>query len=143
MLTIHYESLADWREATDILRCSPMFYGKPRYDCVLIHAAEGPDLIARLLFMFTCTVGDSQEPVAMVQFYDRPQGPKSPKDVDLGFYRVRERKQNKLAWISLHSIRRGVVLVPDFGVPGDFLVHDLIDSDIFLRMKAQQTQFGW
>ncbi|CDO71089.1 hypothetical protein BN946_scf184844.g93 [Trametes cinnabarina] len=83
LLRINYESLADWREETDLLRCSPNFFNQPRYDCVLLHAT--PSFFARLILVFTCKVGDRIEPLALVQPFDRLEA--STEDLDLGFFR--------------------------------------------------------
>ncbi|KAH9885840.1 hypothetical protein C8Q73DRAFT_659190, partial [Cubamyces lactineus] len=136
-LRVSYESMADWRKSTDLLRCNPQFHGHARYDSVLVRAE--PDFIGRLLCIFTCNVGSTKQPIALILPYDRPSGSMSKKDADLGFYRVRERPRQQAEFISLHSLLRGVLLVPDFAKDGDFLVHDLLDSDIFLRMKSMMS----
>lgn len=127
--------MADWRQETDILRCNPNFHNHSRYDCAIFNGSPC-DFFGRLLFMFTCTVGNKQEPVALIQPYDPPSGGISEKDQDLGFYRLRERRtQQRTEFVSLKAVRRGALLVPDFEKAGDYLVHDLVDSDMFLRMR--------
>ena len=32
---VKYQSLEDWTESRDILRCSHQFHGQERYDCLL------------------------------------------------------------------------------------------------------------
>ncbi|KAG1795406.1 uncharacterized protein HD556DRAFT_1431701 [Suillus plorans] len=39
-LKVHYESTADWKLATDYLRCNPSFHGKERRDCTLIRTLD-------------------------------------------------------------------------------------------------------
>ncbi|OSD08233.1 hypothetical protein PYCCODRAFT_1357246 [Trametes coccinea BRFM310] len=134
LINVNYESLADWRMTTDMVRCNPIFFGHPRYDCVLVQAAT--QFFARLIITFTCKVGDSLQPLALIQPFDRLAGPPSRTDLDLGFLRVRERPRRRSEFISLHSLLRGALLVPDFGKDRDYLVHDLVDSDMFLRMRA-------
>lgn len=127
--------MADWRQDTDILRCNPKFFGHPRYDCAIFNAVPS-DFFGRLVFMFTCVVGDRVEPIALIRPFDQPRRAPSQKDKDLGFYRVRERQRGtQTEFVSLHSIRRGALLVQDFQKSGDYLVHDTVDSDMFLRVR--------
>jgi hypothetical protein len=87
MLSVDYESTEDWRMTTDLLRCSPRFYKRPRYDCVLIKTIGRP-IFARLLFLFTCQVNSTTYPVALIQPFDAYVGPPRNKDRDLGLYCV-------------------------------------------------------
>ncbi|KAJ7241647.1 hypothetical protein C8J57DRAFT_1526813 [Mycena rebaudengoi] len=36
-LYLHYQSLEDWTDCRNILRCNPRYFDHPRYDCVLIN----------------------------------------------------------------------------------------------------------
>ena len=56
------------------------------------------------------------------------------KDKDLGLYRL-QLKAKRYEIISLNSVVRGALLVPDSENPGQYLVVDTVDSDMFLRMK--------
>ncbi|KAI0631788.1 hypothetical protein C8Q77DRAFT_1074747 [Trametes polyzona] len=132
LIRINYESMVMWRQLADILRCNPMFFGEPRYDCVMIKA-DPYNYFGRLLLMFTCQVDGQPQLLALIQSYTRPIGPPTQKDINLGFYRLHETPRTEC--ISLHSLHHGVLLIPDFAEKGDFLVHDLVDTDIFLRMK--------
>ena len=97
-------------------------------------------VFGRLLMMFTCRVNNTAFPVALVHPYDAPLGRPVKKDKHLGFYRVRARPPKNAEFISVHSIIRGVRLVQDFAKEGDFFVHDLVDDDIFLRIKEFRRQ---
>ncbi|KAJ3006719.1 hypothetical protein NUW54_g3829 [Trametes sanguinea] len=136
LLQVNYESLADWRQDTDLLCCNPMFFGHPCYDCVMVKGVGGKDFFARLLFMFTCSVNGTTEPLALIQPYGTLPGPISRKDIDLGFYRLRESRRKPFEFISIHSVICGALLIPDFAKLGNYLVHDFVDSDMFLHMKA-------
>ena len=57
------------------------------------------------------------------------------KDKDLGLYRL-QLKTKQYEIISLESIVRGALLVPDSARPGQYLVVDTVDGDMFLRMKS-------
>lgn len=130
--------MADWRQDTDILRCNSKFYGHPRYDCAMFSATPSP-FFGCLMPMFTCVVGSWIESIALIQSFD--QRPLSQKDQDLGFYRVWERQRGSLAeFVSLHSVQRGELLVQDFEKSGDYLVHDLVDSDMFLRVRELKAE---
>ncbi|KAG2131054.1 hypothetical protein DEU56DRAFT_757678 [Suillus clintonianus] len=60
-LKVNYESVVDWKLATDYLRCNPSFHGHERHDCALIctNDKDGNDknIFVRILFMFKHTVG--------------------------------------------------------------------------------------
>lgn len=87
-----------------------------------------------------CQVDSKTFEVALVQPYDAPLGTRPRKDSDLGLYRLRARPQRNSEFFMLDSIIRGAVLVPDFGKDGDYFVHDLIDTDIFLRMLEWRSR---
>ncbi len=90
--------------------------------------------------MFTCTIASTEYPIALIPPYDASvTGRQQQNDKDLRFHRVREQPRSKSEFISVHSIVRGALLVPDFEKSSDYLVHDLVDADMFLRMKEMQT----
>ncbi|TFK78375.1 hypothetical protein K466DRAFT_507378, partial [Polyporus arcularius HHB13444] len=110
-----------------------------RYDGVLYNTTTGP-IFGLLISMFICKIGDTEYPLALVQPCDAPLGSSRPsaKDKALGFFPVRAKRRSDAEFISIHSIIRGAVLVPDFASEGYFLIHDLVDHDIFLRIKQLQ-----
>ncbi|KAI0308427.1 hypothetical protein OF83DRAFT_1180860 [Amylostereum chailletii] len=57
-------------------------------------------------------------------------------DRDLGLLRVRAKPLVHSEFISVKSIVRGALLVEDFDKPGDYLVVDTTDGDMFLQCKA-------
>ncbi|KAG6377902.1 hypothetical protein JVT61DRAFT_14691 [Boletus reticuloceps] len=85
-LRVHYESLVDWKQHTDYLRCSPLFYNHPRYDCVIVHIQDG-FIFARLVFMFTCNIEGNTYPLGLIQPYDVGIGFRTRKDKDLRLWR--------------------------------------------------------
>ncbi|KIJ58540.1 hypothetical protein HYDPIDRAFT_184182 [Hydnomerulius pinastri MD-312] len=141
-LRVNFESLVDWKEHTDYLRCSPSFYNSPRYDCVIVHSDNGP-FFARLVLLFTCQVADETYPLALIQPYDMPIGNRTRKDKDLGFWCVRAKPRPSSIFISCRSVIRGAMVVPDFDEPGDYLVVDGVDTDMFLRMNALRKAAGF
>ncbi|KAF8427202.1 hypothetical protein L210DRAFT_3614939 [Boletus edulis BED1] len=140
-LKVNYESAVDWRLATDYLRCNPSFHGNQRYDCVLISTQDRhgntTHIFARLLMMFRYVLNGNQDPLdlALVQPMDAPTGNQCVLDHDLGFTRLRARPTARSEFISLRSVVRGALLVPDFRHAGDFFLVDYVDGDWFLRAK--------
>jgi hypothetical protein len=130
---INYESMVDWKLTTDLLRCNESFFGSKRHDHVIVKL-EHSHFFARLLHLFEVTVGRQLYPLAYVESYCRPSGPMRRKDKDLGLYRL-QLKAKRYEIISLESVVRGALLVPDSDNPEEYLVVDTIDSDMFLRMK--------
>jgi len=136
-LKANYESMVDWKLATDYLRCSPKFHNHPRYDCVIISTTE-KIIFGQLIFVFTCTLdgSDASYPIALIHLFNVPTGPPPQLDRDLGFLRLKKASPNACEFISIHSIIRGALLAEDFANPGDFLVIDILDADMFLRLKG-------
>lgn len=58
------------------------------------------------------------------------------KDRDLSLYRVRARSRRGCMLISAKSIVRGAMLADAYDIAGDFLAIDVVDSDMFLRLKS-------
>ncbi|KAJ7502355.1 hypothetical protein B0H11DRAFT_1712852, partial [Mycena galericulata] len=105
LLKVHYESMGTWTSTADYLRCNPKFHGYPRY--VLIKTARQP-IFAQIIYLF------------------------SRVDKLLRFIRVRARPRKNSEFISVHSIIRGAVMVPDFDKAGEFIVFDVLDTDMSL-----------
>ncbi len=145
----NYASVADWTSKTDILRCTPDFYNHPRYDFVLLDTNDGP-VFARLILVFECIVCGSKFPLLLVQPLDnKPGRVHYREDNDLGFYRVREQKRSASRLYSIYSVIRGTLIVEDFGFTPlsedgeliqEYLVVDVVDSDMFLRMQTLSYQ---
>jgi len=133
-LQVNYELMVDWRLATDRLRCNESFHGRERRDHALIKAEHG-HFFVRLLYLFQVTIGTQSHSLAYVESYCRPSGPIRKKDRDLGIYQLRL-KSNPYEIISLESVVRGALIVPDVKNPGEHLVVDTVDTDMFLRMKS-------
>lgn len=135
LLKVHYESMSTWTSTADYLRCNPKFHGHPRYDCVLVKTGQQP-IFARLVYLFSCTVEKKSHPFALVQPLDAPAGRGGRKDKLLRFHRVRAKPRKNSEFISVHSIIRGVVLVPDFDKSDEFIVFDVLDTDMSRRLKT-------
>lgn len=139
---MHYESKVTWEVATDMLRCNPSFFGKPRHDFVLVHTAMGKYIFTQLIFMFLIEIGDKSHPIAYVQPFDGYLGPRRLKDKELNLYRVGRKPRTAAEFIPLESILRGALLIQDFeqGRENEYIVVDLIDGDLFLRIKEMQAE---
>ncbi|KAJ7720432.1 hypothetical protein B0H16DRAFT_1432379 [Mycena metata] len=132
-LKVFFQSLDDWKDETDYLRCNPSFHNHERYDAALVKTTTGT-IFVRLVFVFTWTSDGKTYPFALVQPLDLGIGQRSAKDKALHFYRVREKPRHRCEFISVHSIIRGALLAPDFDKKGDYFAVDGVDSDMFLRL---------
>lgn len=137
-----YESIVTWTSCEDYLRCAPLFYGQPRYDGIMVSVAGDQlnnVLFGQLVFSFLCKVGNGDtEPIALIWPMDIPsdsQNPHARKDRHLGLFRLRARPRAQCRFVSLRSTIRGAMLVNSYDTAGDFFVVDLVDSDMFLRLK--------
>ncbi|KAF7799477.1 hypothetical protein EIP86_010712, partial [Pleurotus ostreatoroseus] len=132
---VDFESKITWRTETDYLRCNPQFYGRPRFDGVLVQG-EDKMFFGILISVFAFTLSDGNlHPFALIQPLDIPEGPLSRKDKHLHLYRLRSALRRHSIFIHLDTIIRGALLVPDPSEKGDFFVMDVIDADWFMRCR--------
>ncbi|KAI9456880.1 hypothetical protein HD554DRAFT_2030348 [Boletus coccyginus] len=114
-IKVNYKSTVDWCQHTDYLRCSPMFHGVPRYDGVIIKMKNG-HIFGRLILIFGCQ--------------------------HLNLFQVHTRPHVSSEFFSVESIVHGAVLVEDHTQPGDCLIIDTIDTDMFLRIQKMHRNAG-
>ncbi len=137
-MKVEYESKVTWKTVTDYLRCSPMFFGKPRYDGVIINSTGGKCVFAQVILLFSIVINKKTYAVAYVQLLDEEISEHKQIDKDLCLYRVRARPRSKSIFIPIQSIVRGALLynVPDddYSEADEFFVVDTVDSDMFLRV---------
>ncbi|KAG8686195.1 hypothetical protein FRC08_012697 [Ceratobasidium sp. 394] len=143
-LMVQYESMVDWCLHRDRLRCNPLFYGKERRDCVLVHANPGVSP-ARLLALMDCfESGDDARhlPLAIVLYFDPVLGPIGEVERAMGFRRFRLRRHDQAEVISVRSIIRGALMVPTLSSTQqfDYLANDLVDEDMYLRFYSYSKQ---
>jgi hypothetical protein len=86
--------------------------------------------------MFCCTIDGVRYPLALIQPYDVPAGPRRFKDEVLHLYRPRQKLRSSVEFISIHSIVRGALLVNVPGSPKEAFVIDVVDGDMYLRVKS-------
>lgn len=134
-----YESKVTWKVVTDYLRCSPKFYNRPRYDFVIINTADGY-IFAQLALVFTIKINDKDYPIALVRAFERPISSSVPrqirkKDKDLHFLRLQQLKESQMEFVWAQSIVRGAVMVPANDLENHSIVFDVLDADMYLRVR--------
>ncbi|KAF8548228.1 hypothetical protein OG21DRAFT_1479277 [Imleria badia] len=140
-LKVDYASEVDWKWATDYLRCTPSFHGHPRYDCALVLLTEHSTAFVRLIFVFKCTILNSDFKFALVQPYMAGTGSQRRLDCDLKLTHVRAVPRSQPIFIPADLIIRGALLYPDPANHNNFIVVDHIDGDLFLRtMSMRETR---
>ena len=95
-------------------------------------------IFAQLIFVFSLTIGKIKYPLALVQPLDATvSDDQQEKDKDLGLIRVCAQPREHSEIFPVASIVRGAVLVKDLSenMEYDYLVMDIIDGDMFLRLK--------
>jgi len=134
-LYLTYQSLEDWTELQDILRCNPDFQGEPRYDCIIINMdlPSGQLSIARLRGLFNCRLSSGETcDVALVCML--PLSKWKPKTKWEGCRIDDELKEPR--FIMAKYLLHGAHMISAFGAsesPLKFYLNDTIDSDMFLR----------
>ena len=93
---------------------------------------NGP-IFARILALFKCSAEGQDYSLALTHPYDAPTGISRTVDKDLELLRVRAKPRRATEYFSVESIIRGAALIEDFEKPGDYLVIDTIDGDMFLQ----------
>ncbi|KAJ7210005.1 hypothetical protein GGX14DRAFT_565809 [Mycena pura] len=131
---LEFQSRVDWSPQRDILRCSPSFFGHPRYDCVLFNAEEDPLSLARLVALLRCKVPDGRS--FDLAFVRRFKNSKWRPRTDWKGCRVVE-EASKSAFLPLEHIARGAFLARAWGTTRTnlFFPLDTVDDDMFLRLN--------
>lgn len=125
---------------TNLLCVNPNFHNRPCYDYVLVDAGAGSHFLAQLLYSFSIFAANDNCYMAVILPFDEriPHADRVPSDKILRFTRIRSRHRSHAAFIDINSIVRGVVLVPsnDNDAGDEYLVFDILDEDIWWRMKS-------
>lgn len=131
-VVLKYQSVEDWTEGTDIMRCNPKFHGRPRYDCVIIHD-DAPGLsVARLCDLFQCWLPSGK--VIDLALVRRFSGSKwKPRTVWDGCRVLDEKSDSSL--VQMDYLLRGALVCPVSERAREISHYfiDSIDPDIFLR----------
>ncbi|KAJ7857467.1 hypothetical protein B0H14DRAFT_2578358 [Mycena olivaceomarginata] len=126
---------ADWLPQHDILHCSPLFHGEPRYDCLLFHMENNPHSLARLISLLRVTTPNKNvlDLVYVRVFKERRSW--KPKTVWKGC-RVGE-ESARPQFLPLEHVARGALLARASGITRNDLHFplDTVDDDMFLRLN--------
>ena len=163
---VNFESQVDWHLDTDYLRCNPNFHGHECWDFVLVQMEGNNIMFMQLLIIFRCIIPNTtqwtrhspathaseSQPVdldAQVLTLVHPfnakilQHEQPKKDWDLEFIRVWACKWTESHFIFAESIIRGALMVKDYLKDhtnvDDWLVIDVIDSDMFLHLQEHRN----
>ena len=86
--------------------------------------------------MFTTATEDKIDPWVLIQPLDAQVPQPSTWERDFQLFRIRAKAHASSCFISAKSIIRGVVVIPTYMKEGDYYVFDLLDDDIFCRVRA-------
>ncbi|KAG2148877.1 hypothetical protein DEU56DRAFT_729847 [Suillus clintonianus] len=129
-LYLTYQSLEDWKEGRDILRCNPDFHSHARYDCALVNTDSKMLSPVRLRMLVRCMTSRGPVDIALVHSYKRTQW--KPKTVWEGMHVFEQVQRYDL--VMIRYLVRGVHMVKAFGTKdGREYLNDTIDGDMFLR----------
>ena len=132
-LKVSFTSKVTWQIEINHLRCNPSFNNKPRYDYALVSTPDGGVILAQLLFTFTTATGDRIDPWILIQPLDAQVPQPNTRERDFQLFRICARTSS--CFISAKSIIRGVVVIPTYTKEGDYYVFDLLNDDIFSRVR--------
>ncbi|KAJ7194520.1 hypothetical protein GGX14DRAFT_377927, partial [Mycena pura] len=133
-LHLDFQSKMDWSPQRDIVRCSPIFHGQPRYDCVLFNAESDPLSLARLVTLLRVKVPNGR---AFDLAFVRPFKNTTWKPyISWNGMRVVE-ECSKPAFLPLQHVERAALLARAYGTQRDNLYFplDTVDEDMFLRLN--------
>ena len=105
---------------------------------MIVDTINGP-IFGILICIISYSIGDKNYPTALIQPCDAPTGRLRKKDIDLRFLRVRSKPRNRAEFVSLRSIIRGALLVPAFDKDEEYLVLDVVDADMFVRVRKMHN----
>jgi hypothetical protein len=132
---LHFQNKADWSPQRDILHCSPLFHGEPRYDCLLFNTENNPHSVARLISLLRITTPNKDVlDLAYVRVFKEHRSSK-PKTVWKGCRVVEESARPQ--FLPLKHVDRGALLARASGTTRNDLHFplDTVDDDMFLRLN--------
>lgn len=126
------------------------FHGRERFDCGLFSVYGDSFIFAQMVAVLGVEVDGVEHLLSLILPYDEKTTgsarEKVRRDRDLMFHRVRARSRKADSAVVLaRTLVRGALLVPDFSEkwPGDeYLVVDVVDADMWLRMKDLTGRFA-
>ncbi len=116
---------------------------------MLLNTDDSP-VFAQLILVFEHIIHSFKFPLLLAQPLDNKPGQVHYReDNDLGFYQVQEQKRSASCLYSIYSVIWGTLIVKDFSFTSlsedgeliqEYLVVDIVDSDMFLCMKTLSYQ---
>ena len=138
-IKVQFESKVTWRVSVDHLRCSPSFFGSPRYDHAIMQwrGVDGSltQSVCQLIRVFACEIEGRKYGLGLVQPFDRPTPPRA-EDRELGLCRIGLRDRKRSVVIPIRAIIRGTVVANDARYEGEYTTPDTIDGDMYLRLMS-------
>ncbi|PPQ87069.1 hypothetical protein CVT25_000049 [Psilocybe cyanescens] len=132
-VSVKYQSLEDWTESCDILRCNRQFHGQERYDCILSESKSSALQFSRLKALLRCKPPSGRLlDVALVQKFTA-YGKWKPNTIWDG---CKVFKENACpSFLLMDEVVRGALLAPAFGSGENALYYfmDIVDGDMYLR----------
>ncbi|KAH9970785.1 hypothetical protein BGW80DRAFT_1438007 [Lactifluus volemus] len=121
-LKVTYQSMEDWTEGHDTLRCNPDFHHHARYDCVIINDDNPRTTVARLLI-----------DMALIHTFKKSNW--KPNTMwDNCQIRVESQESS---FVLMDYVVRGALLCPAFDSdPNLHYIVDTVDGDMFLRLNS-------
>lgn len=126
------------------------FHGNERYDYGLFSLYDGGLVFAQMLGVVGVVLDGAEYLMAITLPLDEPIGGDSvsdsrkrkKRDEELRLYRYRTRRKVDSAVVFAKTIVRGALVVPDHSnsYGDEFFVVDVVDGDMWLRMKAISGQ---
>jgi hypothetical protein len=132
---LKYQSLEDWTEARDLLRCNPSFHDERRYDYVIVNtdlSTPGNLVLAHLYGLYHCRLFSNEScDLALVRMLHPSKW--KPRTIWDGCRIYDEMKEPQ--FIMPQYLVRGAHMISVFeaNTVGRVYLNDLIDNDMFLR----------
>ena len=90
----------------------------------------------KLLLVFTVKYEEKEYGFAYIHKYKTSNRSSSILDRDLGLHRVHAKPTKLWEFIPITSITRGVFLVPDSDKAHNAFVLDVLDTDLYVRLRS-------
>lgn len=132
-VSVKYQSLEDWTESRDILRCNLQFHGKERYDCILSESEISALQFSRLKALLRCKFPSGRLLDIAVVHKFTSYAKWKPNTIWAGCKVLEEEELS--SFLLMDEVVRGALLAPAFG-SGKKQLHyfmDTIDGDMYLR----------
>jgi hypothetical protein len=137
-VTIQYQSMEDWTECHDILRCNPDFHQRKRYDCVIISNDSPGTTVARLRSLLQCRLPSGKViDVALIHTFTTGSKWKPNTIWDNSQICLESRESS---FVLMEYVVRGALLCPIFNHsesdPRLHYIIDTVDGDMYIRVNS-------